>query len=157
MRAGKLSGALIGHSRHSAQTTSKDGKGGVPPARKSSGPGELDPGRETDGESAAGSLCSFLTLQFVPDVVGPFLDLSRELLQVILGFWINKCRQSQLEETESLVSYNNQQRRWGDFSGAHCPEQYVSWWALKKSVIRITESLFLKGIFFLASYSRTTE
>ena len=56
------------------------------------GPEELDPGCETDGGSAACSLCPFLTLQFVPDIVGPFLDLSRELLQVILGFWVNKCR-----------------------------------------------------------------
>lgn len=28
----------------------------------------------------AWGVCSLLTLQFVPDIVGPFLDLSRELL-----------------------------------------------------------------------------
>lgn len=34
-------------------------------------------------------LCSHLTLQLVPDVVGPFLDLSCELFKVIFGFWVN--------------------------------------------------------------------
>lgn len=41
--------------------------------------------------AGAGSFpCPLLTLQFVPDIVGPFLDLSCELLKVILGFWVNK-------------------------------------------------------------------
>ena len=35
-------------------------------------------------------LCSLLTLQLVPDIVGPLLDFSCELFKVIFGFWINR-------------------------------------------------------------------
>lgn len=70
---------FLGHSRESAQTTRKYGTNRVPSISMSFSPEELDP---VDGRWRWGGcpLCSLLTLQFIPDVVGPFLDLSRELL-----------------------------------------------------------------------------
>lgn len=43
-------------------------------------------------------------LQLVADTVGPFLDFRRELLQVILGFWLwNGCGQNDTVELFGLL------------------------------------------------------
>lgn len=94
-----------------------------------------------------------LTLQLVPDIVRPLLDLGSELLQVVLGFWVNKGQQNQSEETEGFISDNNRWRRCGAFSAAQ-GSTYPG--APQTAVIRTQEAYCLKA-FSQAPWPRPTE
>lgn len=93
-----------------------------------------------DRGAAVGRGSPLLTLEFVPDIVGPFLDLRGELFQVILSFWVNKRDKIREDRTALQITSVNRGQALSPGSGP--------WQCLFPRIYPgISDSLFVKGMF----------